>query len=79
MMANIVKTRIVKDVVFRKIFEDKKLRDILIITTGMRDSGVCAFARRKSQKRITNIDIITAIKKYTGWSDDEIFQIMNKK
>lgn len=72
--AKIMKTRIVKDAVFSKILNDKKLRDILIVTTGLRDSGVCSFARRKSQTKVTNIDIITAIKNYTKWTDDDIFE-----
>lgn len=72
--ANIVKTRIVKDAVFLKILKDKKLRDILMATTGLRDAGVCSFARRKSQTKVTNIDIINAIKNYTKWTDDEIFE-----
>ncbi|RNA61458.1 hypothetical protein D1631_05675 [Chryseobacterium nematophagum] len=71
---NIVKTRIVKEEVFRKILEDKKLRDILIIVTGIRDSGVCSFARRRSQNRIKNEDILNAIRKYTGWNDNQIFE-----
>jgi len=57
--AKIMKTRIVKDAVFSKILNDKKLRDIL---------------RRKSQTKVTNIDIITAIKNYTKWTDDDIFE-----
>lgn len=69
--AKIVKTHIVKDAVFSKILNDKKLRDILIFTTGLRDSS---FARRKSQTKVTNIDTITAIKDYTKWTDDDIFE-----
>lgn len=71
---NIVKSRIVKDEVFAKVLSDVKLRDLLIQVTGIRDSGVCSFARRKSQNRIKNEDILNAIRDYTGWSDDEIFE-----
>lgn len=72
--ANITKSLKVKDTVFRKIIEDKNLRDILINITKIRDSSVCAFARRKSQSRVKNIDVLNAIKAHTGWSDNEIFE-----
>lgn len=71
---NIIKTRTVKDAVFLRILEDKKLRDVLSSLTGTRDHNVCTFARRKSQNRIKNIDIIEAIKNHTGWGDAEIFE-----
>ncbi|MEG2079604.1 hypothetical protein [Chryseobacterium sp.] len=71
---NILKTRIVKDNVFSTILKDRNLRDKLILVTGIRDSGVCAFARRKSQKRVKNEDILNVIRKHTGWNDEEIFE-----
>lgn len=74
----IEKTQVVKDTVFLKILQDKDLRDILMEITKIRDSGVCAFARRKSQKRVKNVDILNAIKAHTGWGDNEIFEDYEK-
>lgn len=74
----IEKTQIVKDMVFRKILEDRDLRDILMKIAKIRDSGVCAFARRKSQRRVKNVDILNAIKAHTGWGDNEIFEDYEK-
>ena len=74
----IEKTLKVRDTVFRKILEDKALRDILMEIENIRDSGVCAFARRKSESRVKNIDVLNAIKAHTGWDDNEIFENYEK-
>ena len=76
---NIAKRRIVKDKVFRKILEDQNLRDILMVVTGLREPGVKAFAGRRSQKSVKDIDVVEAIKKYTGWNDEEIFETIEIK
>ena len=71
---NIRKSRVVKDSVFTKILEDQKLRDILMEVTGLREPGVRSIGYRKSQKGIKDEDRLNAIREYTGWTDDEIFE-----
>ncbi len=71
--AKVRKKKIVRDEVFRKILDDHELRDRIMEATGLRDDGVRAFAYRKSQKRIMDINIMNAIKKHTKWTDKEIF------
>lgn len=73
-LTNITKRRVVRDKVFCKILQDKKLRDILILVTGLRDHSVCAFARRRSQKSVKEVDVYKAILEYTGWTDEDFFE-----
>lgn len=71
--AKLRKKKIVRDEVFELILKDHDLRDAIMQSTGLRDSGVYSFARRKSQSRVLDINIMRAIKKHTGWTDKEIF------
>ncbi|AZA73535.1 hypothetical protein [Chryseobacterium indoltheticum] len=75
MQSTKIKKRLkVKDTVYRKILDDFGLRDKLIEITGLRESGVLAFAYRKSERAVRDFEVMQAIKEHTGWTDKEIFE-----
>jgi hypothetical protein len=64
----------VKEIVFEHLRADYSLRKKISDETGVRETSICQWYRRKQHAKVGFYTVAEIIKAYTGLTDEEFFE-----